>query len=231
MPAKRIGSPLQMARRCLVAVLFLGLFAFDTLEAQSREGSELPLQPQLLSELSMFSLTCLGEGFPEVPAKLNDSVHCVFVFIASDCPISNRFAPELRRLHEFCRERSCAFYVVYAEPDKELESLKKHALDFELSSFAIWDKGLQLAKACGARRVPEAVVVQNGVTDRLVYRGRIDDRYIAFGKMRPQPTRYDVREAIETVASNSDMPFTETAAIGCIIPYPSIPHHLQLDTR
>lgn len=174
----------------------------------------------ILSKLHTFSLSPLGEGAPVISDQGENQRHCVLVFIAADCPISNRFAPELGRIRVECENAKMQFFVVYAEPDKSQAELRKHAVDFSFLPFALWDNELRLARACGANRVPEAVVIANDVQDRLVYRGRIDDRYVAFGKMKPEPARRDLRDAIEGLKIDRNVPFREQEAIGCNIPYP-----------
>jgi hypothetical protein len=40
----------------------------------------------------------------------------VLVFVRTDCPISNRYAPELRRLQDRFAPRGMAFWLVYPDP-------------------------------------------------------------------------------------------------------------------
>src|SRR5438034_199604 len=52
------------------------------------------------------------------PFQASDAKASVFIFISNDCPISNRYAPEIRRLcDEFSRQR-VAFWLVHPDPDE-----------------------------------------------------------------------------------------------------------------
>ena len=52
---------------------------------------------------------------------------------------------------------------------------------------------------------------------KLLYRGRIDDRYIEFGKDRPQPTVRDLERTLDAIVAGQPIPVAETKAIGCYI--------------
>ena len=51
----------------------------------------------------------------------------------------------------------------------------------------------------------------------MLYRGRIDDRYIEFGKDRPQPTVRDLERSLEAILAGKPVPVAETRAVGCIL--------------
>ena len=51
----------------------------------------------------------------------------------------------------------------------------------------------------------------------VLYRGRIDDRYIEFGKDRPEPTVRDLERALDAIIAGKPVPVRETRAIGCIL--------------
>src|ERR687888_56342 len=42
----------------------------------------------------------------------------VFLFTRTDCPISNRYAPEVRRLYAKFAASGATFYLVYPDPDE-----------------------------------------------------------------------------------------------------------------
>jgi hypothetical protein len=62
---------------------------------------------------------------------------------------------------------------------------------------------------------PEVAILDAAGT--LLYRGRIDDRYISFGKDRPQPTVRDLERSLDAVLAGKPVPVKETRAIGCIL--------------
>jgi hypothetical protein len=68
----------------------------------------------------------------------------------------------------------------------------------------------------GARVTPEVAVFRPG--GRIVYRGRIDDRYVAFGKMRQVPTTRDLEHVLNALLEGKQVANATTVAIGCFIP-------------
>ena len=64
-----------------------------------------------------------------------------------------------------------------------------------------------LVRAAGATIAPEAAVfVREAPAPRLIYRGRIDDRYLAPGRMRPAATAHDLEDAIDRCARPDGSP-------------------------
>jgi hypothetical protein len=101
----------------------------------------------------------------------------VFLFTSTDCPISNRYAPEIQRLvGEFSR-KGVVFRLVYPNPADNANAIRDHmaAFSYEGALEALRDPAHTLVKFTKATITPEAVVVAGG---RVVYRGRIDDRYV-----------------------------------------------------
>jgi AhpC/TSA family protein len=143
----------------------------------------------------------------------------VLVFVRTDCPIANRYAPELRRLHDRFARRGISFWLVYPDPSETPEAIRRHQRDFGLGFRAVRDPQHELVRATQATVTPEvAVFTSNGPEPRLVYRGRIDDRYVDFGRARPAPTRRDLREVLTALAAGSAVAPRTTAAVGCFIP-------------
>ena len=57
----------------------------------------------------------------------------VLVFVAVDCPISNRYAPELQRLERELAPRGVSFFLVYSEPSLEAATARRHTIDYSLT--------------------------------------------------------------------------------------------------
>src|SRR6202008_2584814 len=81
-----------------------------------------------------------------------------FVFVSVDCPISNRYAPEIRRLHDRFTERGVSFRIVYPNPAETPEMIRRHLAEYGLPSAALRDPKQELAKFVSASITPEAAV-------------------------------------------------------------------------
>ena len=145
----------------------------------------------------------------EKPASL-------FLFVRSDCPISNRYAPELQEIHERYAGRGVAFWLVYPDPDETIETIERHVEEYRHPGRAVRDPGHDLVRLVQATVTPEAAVFS--ADGELVYRGRIDDRFVAFGKTRAAPTSHDLIDALEATLAGEPIRTPRTRAIGCFIP-------------
>lgn len=142
----------------------------------------------------------------------------VLVFLSNDCPIANRYVPELRRLRERFGVRGVRFFWVHPAADETPASIRRHADEFRLPGDFLRDPGRVLVRRSRARVTPEAAVFTGD--GRLVYHGRIDDRFVALGRERPEATHRDLADALEAVLSGRSPAVAETPAVGCHIPDP-----------
>ena len=160
-------------------------------------------------------------GNEQRPLEKSTARADVILFILHDCPIANAFAPEINRLAAEFQPRGVRFFVVHTDPGLALADAQQHAKDFAYRCPVLLDPEHRLVTRLKATITPEAFVVTAAGT--TAYRGRIDDRFVELGKRRPEPTRRDLRLALESILA--DQPVTEpvTKAIGCFISTPKRP--------
>lgn len=145
----------------------------------------------------------------------------VLVFIATDCPIANGMAPELKKIQGDFGKKDVAFYRIYCDPTLDEAGIEKHGEEYGLAFPAVFDREQELVKLTGATITPEAVVYDR--EGKRVYRGRINNRYEDLGKYRQRATQHDLRDALEAVLSGREVRQAETKAIGCFLPQPQQP--------
>jgi len=140
----------------------------------------------------------------------------VFVFTSTDCPVSNRYAPELRRIADAFAPKGVVFRLVYPSSADDAKAIREHMAAYSYSSAfdAVRDPTQALAKFTGATITPEAAVVVGG---RVAYRGRIDDRFVDLGRERPAPTTRDLFDALTAITGGKPAPHATTQAVGCFI--------------
>ncbi len=139
----------------------------------------------------------------------------VFFFISVDCPVSNRYAPEIQRLRRAFAPRGVEFRLVYPNPSESPAAIRTHLKDYSLGDTALRDLRLELAKYVAATVTPEAAVYDSA--GRRLYLGRIDDRYVSLGVERPAATRHDLEDAIAAVLSGKPVRPADGQAVGCFI--------------
>jgi len=137
----------------------------------------------------------------------------VLFFITTDCPISNSFAPEINRIVADYSPRKVVFEMVYTDLRQPPEVARRHSSEYGFECSVQVDTGRVLSRQYGVTVTPEVVVIN--ADEERVYRGRIDDRYLAPGQYRLKPTTRELRDAIEAVLEGRPVPVAETKAAGC----------------
>lgn len=166
------------------------------------------------------------DGRPLNPFAPAGAANVIF-FVATDCPISNSYAPEIQRV---CREygpRGVGCSLIYEDVDTSSSAtrldaeVRKHLQDYRYSDIAAAvDRTRAVAKRVKASVTPQAVVIDHA--GEIRYRGRIDNFYAALGKPRQQVTERDLRNALDAVLSGRPVPKVETEALGCFIVDPAL---------
>jgi hypothetical protein len=142
----------------------------------------------------------------------------VLVFAASDCPISNRYIPEIVRLKNEFSARAVRFWWVYPNGGDSAAIVDQHNRDFSITGGALLDAKQTLVAMAHATVTPEsAVFVVEGTQLREVYHGRIDDRYLDIGQERPKAQHHDLEAAINAALDGKPVPQPGGPPVGCSI--------------
>ena len=137
----------------------------------------------------------------------------VLVFLDTACPVAKRYLPTLNELHAHAEARGVALYGVLSNPNITWQASADFVDDFGITFPVILDSAGDLALRLLPRVMSEAFVVSTA--DRVVYRGRIDDRFAAVGKLRTRIGSHDLRAVIGTMAEGGPSEPYATEAVGC----------------
>ena len=135
------------------------------------------------------------------------------VFLDTACPVATRYIPVLNELHDHAQARGLSLYGVLSNPGIGWRESARFVDDFDVEFPVILDSVGDLALRFGPRVTSEAFVVS--FANRIVYRGRIGDRFAAVGRLRTRVTSHDLRDVIEAMAGGGRPEPHETAAVGC----------------
>jgi AhpC/TSA family protein len=154
-----------------------------------------------------------GKPFDLLPDGQNRIT--VVVFTRTDCPISNRAAPEVCRLCELYQPRGVDFYLIYVDPHEQPDDIRRHLREYGYPCPGLRDPGHALVAYCQAIATPEAVVFNQ--ERKIAYQGRINDQYVELGTPRPEPTTNDLAKAIESTVLGQSVATPRTRPVGCSI--------------
>jgi hypothetical protein len=138
----------------------------------------------------------------------------VLVFLRSDCPISNRYAPTIQQISGRYSGRA-RFWLVYPDRKESAATLRKYLKEYGYQLPALRDPQHALVEQSHVEVTPEVAVFD--ARSRLAYHGRIDNWYADFGRSRAAPTTHDLDDAIRATLSGKPPTVGATDAVGCYI--------------
>jgi thiol-disulfide isomerase/thioredoxin len=141
----------------------------------------------------------------------------VFVFTTSSCPLARRYLPKVQELAAAYSEKGVQFVAVNCGLDDSLMDTAWQAVETGAGFPFVKDFTGECARALGATRTPEAVVLDAGRC--VIYRGRIDDQF-RLGGSKPSADRADLQEALDDLLAGREVRVKETAVDGCAISLP-----------
>lgn len=145
----------------------------------------------------------------------------VLVFVMTDCPISNFYAPEIQKVCGEYAGKGVECSLVYEDVKPDATAVRKHLEEYGYKGVkTVLDADRKVANKNGVKVTPETVVLDS--KGEIRYRGRIDDFYAALGKPRRAATTHELRDALDAVLAGKSVAVAETKALGCYIVSPDI---------
>ena len=142
-------------------------------------------------------------------------VATVLLFVSSTCPVSNRYAPDLRKLSDEYAKSGVAFWLIYPDPADTPAEIRSHVAEFKFPGMSLSDVTHAIVRRAGVTITPETAVYN--ARGELTYRGRIDDRYSAVGIEKAAATKHDLKDAIAATLAGKPIKDNRTQAVGCDI--------------
>src|SRR5579872_4207523 len=192
----------------LAAFLALASFAAAAEPLDASEGDS-AVRLELLRGVDL-------DGAIHEPGQSPSSRGVAFVFLSTECPISNAYLPELNRIAAVARRKQVDFYGIISDRSISRAEAVAHRDEFRIEFPVFFDASQNLLEELRATHVPEAVVVAPSAV--VMYRGAIDDQYAAPGKRRPRVDRSFLRDALDALENGSKPEVRRTSAVGCAIP-------------
>ena len=138
----------------------------------------------------------------------------VLIFVRTDCPISNRYAPTIQALSQKY-SGTAVMMLVYPDKAETSANIEKHLQEYGYKIAALRDPQHALVKLGQVEITPEAAVF-NGKGE-LIYHGRIDNWYKEFGRARSAPTTHELDDAIEAALNGHHPAPASVGGVGCYI--------------
>jgi thiol-disulfide isomerase/thioredoxin len=154
------------------------------------------------------------QGNPVDPLKSAGGKVVVLVFVRTDCPVSNRYAPLIQKLSTEHAGKA-AFWLIYPSKSESPEAIRKHEREYGYKIPALRDPRHVLVKESQVQITPEVAVFD--LSKRLVYHGRIDNLYEDIGRARSTATTHELEDAIFAALTGKSLAVDATHGVGCYI--------------
>lgn len=180
------------------------------------ESESLSRNAQIVADAELLGVDLHGHPVDKLAPIESRAV--VLFFAASDCPVSNRYIPDIQRLAALFEPLRVHFWFVYSNPEDTINTVLSHQNRYAVTVNTILDTRQTLVRMAHATVTPEvAIFVPQNTGLREVYRGRIDDRYLSFSQVRPHAIHHDLEEAIRAVLADKAVPHPGGPPVGCSI--------------
>ena len=142
--------------------------------------------------------------------------HQVIIFMAVDCPITQKYMATIKELARKYQSRQIAL-VGYFPAGLSKKQEKAFRKEYQVSDSIkfIDDKKHVITNKYGATITPEAVLVDKD--QQVIYQGAIDNWFFELGRYRLQVTEHYLIDAIDVSLKGQPPAIKKTEAIGCFI--------------
>lgn len=166
--------------------------------------------------ISMFNFPFHGTHWDnDAAGHYSDSI-TVYVFMSDECIICMDYASYINKLYNLYSTDNVTFVGVFpnfASKKDKIESFKKkYNFAFEMKT----DYFKKRVSKFDVQVTPE-VVIYDEKKEKTLYQGRIDNSFYALGKRRRVVTKFDLEDALISIAKQEKIKIPKTEAIGCFI--------------
>jgi peroxiredoxin len=176
-------------------------------------GDTTPVPPAIGSLVADFTLTDV-DGRRHSLSDYKNKKAIIIVFVGTECPIANLYYPTLKELHKRYAEKGVRVLAINSNDQDSFADVGAHARQRALPFPVLKDPEHKAADALGARRTPEAFLLDGGSVIR--YHGRIDDQY-GYTYRRAAPSKTELKDAIEEILAGKPVTTPQTDVQGCVI--------------
>ncbi len=186
----------------------ISLAAITTSAVESKKQADRPA--------ITFSLTDL-QGATHGLDQNDDRRVRAFVFLSTECPISNGYLTLLSEIRTKITRtgKGVEIFGVVSDPTVTRTAAAKHFGEFRTDFPILFDASGLLADVLQPSHVPESFVLDGD--GNLVYRGAIDNAWEAIGRRRPQAEQTYLLNAVLAAVEGKPVAVSKTEPVGCLI--------------
>lgn len=200
--------------RVMRAMVLLAVAALPTTALYPVTGDK-DLPAPVGARIADFTLNdaATGKGW-SLAEQARDAKAVVVLFMGTECPVSNAYAPRLAELAKKYADKGVVFIGVNSNEQDDTAAVAAHTKAYQITFPVLKDGQAKVAEKFSVVRIPEAFVLDG---QRFVrYRGRIDDQFTPLAK-REQATTRDMLNALDAVLAGQEVKVAVTPVAGCLV--------------
>lgn len=165
----------------------------------------------------IIALACLSlkKGHAKTSYSSEDQIR-VYVFLHESCIISKHYTLPLKALYQEYASEEIQFIGLFPNASSTHAKIEQFKKTYEIPFELMADHAQIKTAALGASITPE-VIVYNESKGEIIYKGRIDDTYVRVGQKRRITTSSELKNVLEAIKNQQEIPHTHTQAVGCFI--------------
>jgi thiol-disulfide isomerase/thioredoxin len=169
------------------------------------------------------------EGVSHCLATAPDVKATAVIFLSTQCPISNKYIPELNRLAESHAGDGVRIFAVLSDPSLSRDAARQYVKEFQITFTVLFDDSGELAAHLHPTVTPEAFALDRaGIVQ---YHGRIDDLWADLRKQKVTATTHDLTDALAAISAGTTPSVSHTTPIGCFFEAWNTPTSRAATTR
>lgn len=155
------------------------------------------------------------EGTHHTLGDADSTKAVVVVFLATECPISNRCIPVLNQIAANPRKSGVEVYGVLSNPSVTRAQGRKHHKDYALKFPVLFDTSGDLRERLKATHTPHAFVICREGSVR--YQGAVDNQFAALDAKKKEATRHFLTDAVASVVASRPVAVASARPVGCLL--------------
>jgi thiol-disulfide isomerase/thioredoxin len=173
------------------------------------------MRKAILCTILLLACSCTRRAPGPIASYIENKHGAVFIFLATDCPLSQNYMPTMNQLSKQFAANAIGFYGVFSQQELSPKTLDDFTTSYGMNFPAVRDEQFKLADVFGAATTPQAFLVDS--TGETLYKGAIDNWAPELGQHRTVITEHYLLNALESLRDNKAVTVKETPAVGCFI--------------
>jgi thiol-disulfide isomerase/thioredoxin len=169
----------------------------------------------MITNISKFTIVVFMLLSSKMALLATDSL-TVYFFMLDECRICQELAPEINAIHQKYSAKSIGFVGLFPNFASKPSGIDRFKKKYNILFMTKTDYYKKMCHKFDAEILP-TVVVFNETSQKLEYKGAINDLFYQAGKRRHQVSQHYLRDALDSLILGKSPELKQTQAVGCYI--------------